>query len=400
MKILHVSFYDQLGGAARAMFRIHQSLIAIGVDSNILVIKKFSSDDKVFPINDNLINKIHLLKIKIFNQIKKIFFDFNNNFVTFGVFSNKSIINQINSFNSDVVNFHWVGGEMISYKEAINIESKIIWTLHDMSLFLGISHYSLENKKYLHHFFEKIFLNHKKKIFKNATFSLILPSKWMLDKVKKQSTININKSIVINYPIDLKIFKYNLKTLSKQKLRLDQNISYLLFVSNSISTEHRKGYSILNEIISLNKNFFIKNNINFLIIGSDREYSKYINDVQILYKKRIDDNSILNLYYSSSELTLMPTLIDNYPLVMQESLASGTPIISFNNGGMSDLIINGFNGYLSDMKINGLLENIKKYYLLEPKERDQMSLNCVNSIKKDSFEIIGKQTLKFYQDNF
>ena len=44
MKILHVGFYDNLGGAAKAMMRIHNSLSKLeNVESKILVISKFSN---------------------------------------------------------------------------------------------------------------------------------------------------------------------------------------------------------------------------------------------------------------------------------------------------------------------------------------------------------------------
>ena len=42
MKILHVSTYDIEGGAARAAYRLHKSLLQIGVDSKMLVQRKMS----------------------------------------------------------------------------------------------------------------------------------------------------------------------------------------------------------------------------------------------------------------------------------------------------------------------------------------------------------------------
>ena len=44
-------------------------------------------------------------------------------------------------------------------------------------------------------------------------------------------------------------------------------------------------------------------------------------------------------YYSNCEITLILSDQDNLPLVMQESLACGTPVIAFKNGGMKDLFL-------------------------------------------------------------
>ena len=47
MKVLLVSSYDNQGGAARAAYRLHQGLNAIGVDSRMFVQTKTTVDPKV-----------------------------------------------------------------------------------------------------------------------------------------------------------------------------------------------------------------------------------------------------------------------------------------------------------------------------------------------------------------
>jgi len=64
----------------------------------------------------------------------------------------------------------------------------------------------------------------------------------------------------------------------------------------------------------------------------------------------------LNLGYVSSDrlkspivlLTCLffPTRADNLPLVLQESMACGTPMVSFKVGGVPDLVRPGITGYL------------------------------------------------------
>ena len=41
----------------------------------------------------------------------------------------------INSSDYDVVNLHWVNGEMLSVKDISKIKKPIVWTLHDMWAF-------------------------------------------------------------------------------------------------------------------------------------------------------------------------------------------------------------------------------------------------------------------------
>jgi len=42
-----------------------------------------------------------------------------------------------------------------------------------------------------------------------------------------------------------------------------------------------------------------------------------------------------------------PTRADNLPLVLQESMACGTPMVSFKVGGVPDLVRPGITGYLA-----------------------------------------------------
>lgn len=60
MKILHLSTYDNFGGAARAAYRIHKALVAIGIDSKMRVVNKITSDKNV----SNWYSKTILKKIQ------------------------------------------------------------------------------------------------------------------------------------------------------------------------------------------------------------------------------------------------------------------------------------------------------------------------------------------------
>ena len=53
---------------------------------------------------------------------------------------------RINNSDFDIVNLHWVGGEMISVKDIGRIKNLQYGPLHDMWAFCGAEHYSLDKR--------------------------------------------------------------------------------------------------------------------------------------------------------------------------------------------------------------------------------------------------------------
>ena len=61
----------------------------------------------------------------------------------------------------------------------------------------------------------------------------------------------------------------------------------------------------------------------------------------------INDEKLLNLLYSSVDVVALPSLQDNLPNIGLEALSSGTPLISFDIGGLSDIGKHYVTGYLA-----------------------------------------------------
>ena len=83
---------------------------------------------------------------------------------------------------------------------------------------------------------------------------------------------------------------------------------------------------------------------------------------------------------------MFPTAADNLPLMLQESMACGTPLISYNIGGVSELVRHGITGYLSKYKdtqdfCNGIVSLIKN-----EKYRLKLGNNC-RKIAKEEYSI-------------
>ena len=168
-----------------------------------------------------------------------------------------------------------------------------------------------------------------------------------MESLVNKSIIFKNKKIYqIPYPIDTKnFFPENFLTARKNLnlVSLKKNVKIISFGATSAYSEQRKGYNFIKQtIIKLNKE---KKNVHFIIFGELAEdlyeFSNITNYQEISDEKKIRD------IYNASDIFLCPSLQDNLPLTVMESITCGTPVVSFDVGGLKDLILHKKNGYLA-----------------------------------------------------
>ena len=145
MKILHVNFSDNKGGASISVMRLHKHLLNKGIDSNLLVADKELNENKVISIDKTSHKILNIIKSSISRNIKFFFKTSNKNTHSINLFPSK-LLKIINDFNADIVNLHWLGNETLSINQISNIKSKIVWTIHDMWPFCGAEHYTSDER--------------------------------------------------------------------------------------------------------------------------------------------------------------------------------------------------------------------------------------------------------------
>lgn len=209
----------------------------------------------------------------------------------------------------------------------------------------------------------------------------------------KNSLINLgipeNKIEVYHYWVDQNKFK-KIKD-AKRKLGWE-NKFVVLFVGRLIKV---KGIQILFDIARKLKK------ISFVIIGSGplakeiKLKSKFFNNIYFLGKV---NNSKLSVYYSGSDLLLIPSRImdldyqEGIPRVMIEALYCGLPVISTKSGGISDI----FNNKIGRLVGN---ENSIKNAILEfynnRKLRKQIAGNC----RRYALELFSIRNAKIIEES-
>jgi len=145
VKILLVNTYESSWGAGIACKRLFRALESAGVDVQLLVRDKISSDDRVITTNKPFFRHIgRIFRIIIergFFMVKE-----KSKAVRylFSIANMGENVTRLNAFkNADIIHLHWINNAFVSIKnlERIFTSGKIIiWTLHDQWPFTGGCH--------------------------------------------------------------------------------------------------------------------------------------------------------------------------------------------------------------------------------------------------------------------
>ncbi len=336
------------GGAGIAANRLKYALLEAGVNA---VSVSFSPDRKV-----DYHMELPIDQAKIYDQCQLL--NRKENLVEGGTYFSSSYpglsFQQLDFLAQfDIINLHWVQNMLTN--EDINfilsLNKPIVWTLHDMNPFTGGCHYSAGCQKFqfdckscpqmigVYKNYPSLVLKNKKNIFKNS-MNIVAPSRWMSSCAMKSNLFKNNPVHVISNSLNLSTFVPTGKYHARKYFELPLNKKILLFTCQS-HVETRKGFRYLMELANL----LDPDLYHILTLGNP---SIELSSLPVGYNSlgHISEEWKIALGYSAADITLLPSLEDNLPNVILESLACGTPVVGFDNGGISDVVIDGVTGLL------------------------------------------------------
>lgn len=256
-------------------------------------------------------------------------------------------LRKVKKIKPDIIHLHNLHGYYLNIKLLFTFLARtnipVVWTLHDCWAFTGhCTHFEgngcikwkkgcgkcpLLMAQYKSRIIDRTRTNLriKKNLYEKLSNLTITPvSQWLGDLVA-QSILGNHKIIVINNGIDLSIFK-PLKTNIRQKLNIASNKKMILGVVSS-------GFKGKKEFIELSLN----SQYQIVIVGLKSEWIDRIPS-NIICIPHTNSQFELAEYYSAADVFLNPTNDDTFPTVNLESLACGTPVVTYRSGGSPETI--------------------------------------------------------------
>ncbi|SKB88793.1 Glycosyltransferase involved in cell wall bisynthesis [Sphingobacterium nematocida] len=403
IKVLHVSYSSNVGGASVAMFRIHRSLIKLGIESKIVTL---INDDANFRegvvLKRGLSKFFHKIYIKfeslIVRNLQHSVFKTTRSLNLFST----GLVSLINNSDCEIVNLHWIGANTVGIKELSKITKPIVWTLHDLWAILGSEHNNISKDfRYVQGYLssnrgngykgldiEKYVWKLKRKYWKHLNLHLVPVSVWQ-EKVVKNSLLFQSYPVkCIHNPIDSKLWYPVNKDQSRTKLGISQSKKILLYGAYNFIYDPIKGFQRLVKSLDL-----IVNKSDFIIayFGSDEDAS--FGDFETINFGKISSIEKLRYIYSSADVFLMPSLQETFGQTVLEGIYCNLPVVAYSGTGVNDILIHKVNGFLAEE------DNINDFYTGIQWVLDHSLLNIRESVgNKFSSEVIGEKYLKLYKE--
>jgi len=234
----------------------------------------------------------------------------------------------------------------------------IFWTLHDMWAFTGGCHYSRGctqfktacghcpylSKPSENDLSHRIWLKKQRYFSKNIQF--ITCSSWLANEAQSSGLLRDFSVTSLPNPIDTTVFKPESAgeiDAYRAQLGIAPDAQVLLFVAMKVS-EERKGFRYLLEALRTLQQQFPERNYEVLVLGKAEPEALAQLPYPVHALGMVTDAQVLARTYSTADVFIIPSLEDNLPNTVMESLACGTPVAGFDTGGIPEMAENGRQG--------------------------------------------------------
>lgn len=348
--------------------RLNKALKAKGLDSELAVNFLFRANPEVQNLSKNFFSKFFAALGIILERITAKLFTKNVPIPFSLPVWGKDVSEHPLVKSADIIHLHWINHAFLRPQDIAKLSGlnkPIVWTFHDSNAFTGGCHVRYDCDHFLKECGNCPILNYhgpddsshriwqkKKNAYSKLDITIIAPSRWMAESVKNSSIFASAKVVNIPNTLDTDVFKPTAKLVARAKLGLDPGKFILMSGFMPSRKDLHKGTPYLIEAIDL----FIKNHevstdsVELLVFGNRDEKNVPEFSIPTTFLGTISDDEKLALCYSAADVFLAPSLEDNLPNTVMESLACGTPLAAFATGGIPDMVKHKHNGYLAEYR--------------------------------------------------
>jgi glycosyltransferase involved in cell wall biosynthesis len=307
-----------------------------------------------------------------------------------------------------IVHLHWVADfvDHLAFFSGVS-GRQLVWTLHDMNPFSGGCHFdnhcarfqvqcgrcpqlgSMSESDLSHEIWCRKKISFGK--FGPKGLQLVSPSRWLAKEAGKSSLMGKRPCITIPSGLDTDVFAPIGMPSARDKLGLPHDARIVLFVAAALDNP-RKGMghllAAIEQIKSVEGLFLLSVGANPLAIPAGLP-SCHIGSV--------NDDGLLAAIYSAADIFVIPSLADNLPNTVLESMSCGTPVVGYSAGGIPELVEPMETGLLAETgDVKALARAIERILLDRPLREHCSRVSRARILDNHTLEAQAQQYLRVY----
>jgi glycosyltransferase involved in cell wall biosynthesis len=227
--------------------------------------------------------------------------------------------------------------------------------------------------------------------------TLVTPSRWLADCAHSSSLFGKSRIEVIPNGLGTEVFHPWDKQASRRLLGLPDDKSIILFGAVGGTSDPNKGFHLLAPALRLLGERLP--GLMAVIFGTEGHGSLPDLCMPVVSLGLIADDRRLAAIYSAADVFAAPSLLENLPGTVMESMACGTPCVAFRQGGVADLIDHEISGYLAQPYEVESFTRGMAWVLEDDNRHAQLADRALSKIKDGfSLELMSRRYADLYRE--
>jgi glycosyltransferase involved in cell wall biosynthesis len=360
--VLVVSKEDGFGGASRAAWRTHHAFLAQpGLASTMVVSHGFKKTDDPTVHELAAPKGLDAIRWQVFEKRRRAVVKLSEKTRPRGLEPFQEDLSPEGerliplARGGDIVNLHWVARFVaVETVPELARQAPVVWTLHDMLPFTGGCHYdhgcgkwragcgacpqlgSTAGRDRSSRIFDR-----KQRAYAaipRERLAIVAPSRWLALEARRSPLFGRFHAEVIPNPLDLATFRPVPMSEARRGLGLPEDRPIVLFAADHVGNARKGAADLLQAMAELSDPRVL------LVALGEGDLPQGPTETRKLGPFR--DDLDLARAYAAADLFVLPSVQDNLPNTLVESLACATPVLGTEVGGIPDLVIPGETGML------------------------------------------------------
>lgn len=392
MIIAQINATCGVGSTGKICVSVSELLSKKGIENYIF----YSAGSSDYPLGIKYSNE---KAVKFQTLVSRIFgnYGFESKCIT------EKLIKELEKIKPDIIHIHNIHSHNCNLKMLFSYIRKngikVYWTFHDCWAFTAYCpHFDMigcdkwrtgcrscpQRKRYSWFFDRSAYLYNKKMAaIKDVNLTIITPSEWLASLVK-ESFFKDFPVKVINNGIDLNIFK---PTESNFRKKYALENKYIV-LGIAFGWGKRKGLDVFCELVKRLDGEKYK----IVLVGTNDNIDKLLPESILSFHQTANQTELAEIY-TAADILVNPTREENYPTVNMESVACGTPVVTFNTGGSPEMLDETCGAVVEKNDIDGMYSEIIRICETQPYSRDDCLKIAESFDKNEKF----KEYIKLYE---